>query len=85
MMTIAFAFIVQHTAIEWRQVTGGEADEHSPASARRSTGERSIGVIATPAGRPVAVFLSSPGLQFLGAWRCWRCANSEVAAVPPWL
>src|SRR6185295_8042703 len=24
MMTIAFAFIVQHTAIEWREVTGGQ-------------------------------------------------------------
>jgi branched-chain amino acid transport system ATP-binding protein/branched-chain amino acid transport system permease protein len=50
MMTIAFAFIVQHTAIEWRDVTGGQnglMNIPQPALAAVLAGERSLAVIAT--------------------------------------
>jgi ABC-type branched-subunit amino acid transport system ATPase component/ABC-type branched-subunit amino acid transport system permease subunit len=50
MMTIAFAFIVQHTAIEWREVTGGQnglMNVPQPALGGGLVGERSLAVIAT--------------------------------------
>ncbi|HXE67875.1 MAG TPA: branched-chain amino acid ABC transporter ATP-binding protein/permease [Hyphomicrobiaceae bacterium] len=50
MMTIAFAFIVQHTAIEWREVTGGQnglMNLPQPALGGGLVGERSLAVIAT--------------------------------------
>src|SRR5262245_15700237 len=50
MMTIAFAFIVQHTAIEWRDVTGGQnglMNIPQPALTPALAGERSLGVIAS--------------------------------------
>ena len=50
MMTIAFAFIVQHTAIEWREVTGGQnglMNIPQPALGGGLVGERSVAVIAT--------------------------------------
>src|SRR5262245_24953528 len=50
MMTIAFAFIVQHTAIEWRDLTGGPHGlMHIPQPALPAwlAGERSLTVIAT--------------------------------------
>ncbi len=82
MMTIAFAFIVQHTAIEWRQVTGGQnglMNIPQPALAAWLTGERSIGVIAT--------LLAGLSLYFYHrlAFSSWGMAmlavrDSEVAA-----
>ncbi|MBX9589206.1 MAG: ATP-binding cassette domain-containing protein [Hyphomonadaceae bacterium] len=50
MMTIAFAFIVQHISIEWREVTGGQnglMNIPQPALGGSFVGERSIAVIAT--------------------------------------
>ena len=50
MMTIAFAFIVQHTAIEWREVTGGQnglMNIPQPALGGSLAGERGLAVIAT--------------------------------------
>ena len=50
MMTIAFAFIIQHIAIEWREVTGGQnglMNIPQPDLGAGLTGERGIAAIAT--------------------------------------
>src|SRR5262249_58123539 len=50
MMTIAFAFIVHNTSIEWREVTGGQnglMNIPQPALSATLAGERSLAVIAT--------------------------------------
>src|SRR5215468_2447238 len=82
MMTIAFAFIVQHTAIEWRQLTGGQnglMNIPQPVLAAWLNGERSIAVIATLlAGLSLYVFhrlaSSSWGMAMLAV------RDSEIAA-----
>jgi branched-chain amino acid transport system ATP-binding protein/branched-chain amino acid transport system permease protein len=82
MMTIAFAFIVQHTAIEWRQLTGGQnglMNIPQPVLAHWLGGERSIAVIATLlAGLSLYVFhrlsSSSWGMAMLAV------RDSEIAA-----
>jgi branched-chain amino acid transport system ATP-binding protein len=50
MMTIAFAFIVQHLSIEWREVTGGQnglMNIPQPNLGGRFSGESGLAVIAT--------------------------------------
>ena len=82
MMTIAFAFIVQHTAIEWREVTGGQnglMNVPQPALGGGLVGERSLAVIAT--------LLAALSLYFFhrlarSAWGMAMIAvrDSEIAA-----
>jgi branched-chain amino acid transport system ATP-binding protein/branched-chain amino acid transport system permease protein len=82
MMTIAFAFIVQHTAIEWRDLTGGQnglMNIPQPALTAWLAGERSLAVIAT--------LLAALALAFYhrlarSAWGMAMIAvrDSEVAA-----
>jgi branched-chain amino acid transport system ATP-binding protein len=82
MMTIAFAFIVQHTAIEWRDVTGGQnglMNIPQPALTASLAGERSLAVIAT--------LLAAVALAFYyrlarSAWGMAMMAvrDSEIAA-----
>ena len=82
MMTIAFAFIVQHTAIEWRDVTGGQnglMNLPQPVLASWLDGERSIGVSASLlAGLSLYFFhrlaLSSWGMAMVAV------RDSEIAA-----
>ena len=82
MMTIAFAFIVQHTAIEWRDVTGGHnglMNLPQPVLASWLDGERSIGVSASLlAGLSLYFFhrlaLSSWGMAMVAV------RDSEIAA-----
>lgn len=60
MMTIAFAFIVEHVTIEWRQVTGGQnglLGIPQPDFGAGLTGEKAIGLIAVLiAGLSLALF-----------------------------
>jgi branched-chain amino acid transport system ATP-binding protein len=82
MMTIAFAFIVQHTVIEWREVTGGQnglMNVPQPALGGGLVGERSLAVIAT--------LLAALSLYFFhrlagSAWGMAMIAvrDSEIAA-----
>jgi branched-chain amino acid transport system ATP-binding protein len=82
MMTIAFAFIVHHTTVEWREVTGGQnglMNIPQPALTASLTGERALAVIATLlAGLSLYFFhrlaLSSWGKAMLAV------RNSEIAA-----
>src|SRR5262245_40141821 len=81
MMTIAFAFIVQHTAIEWRQLTGGQNGLMNIAQpvAFGLAGERSLGAIASVlAGLSLYFFhrlaLSSWGMAMVAV------RDSEIAA-----
>jgi ABC-type branched-subunit amino acid transport system ATPase component/ABC-type branched-subunit amino acid transport system permease subunit len=82
MMTIAFAFIVQHTAIEWREVTGGQnglMNIPQPALNDWLAGERSIGVIATLlAGLSLYFFHRLSLSSWGGAMLAVR--DSEIAA-----
>ena len=82
MMTIAFAFIVQHTAIEWRELTGGQnglMNVPQPALGGGLVGERGLAVIAT--------LLAALSLYFFArlARSAWGMAmiavrDSEIAA-----
>ena len=82
MMTIAFAFIVQHTAIEWREITGGQnglMNIPQPTLGAKLAGERGIAVIAT--------LLAGLSLYFFHrfAYSTWGMAmvavrDSEIAA-----
>ena len=69
MMTIAFAFIVHHITIEWREVTGGQnglMNIPQPALGAMLAGERGITVIATLLAGLVALFLPPPDLELVG-------------------
>src|SRR5262245_47986327 len=81
MMTTAVAFIVQHTAIEWRQLTGGQNGLMNIAQpvACGLAGERSLGAIASVlAGLSLYFFhrlaLSSWGMAMVAV------RDSEIAA-----
>ena len=82
MMTIAFSFVVEHGAIEWRQVTGGQnglAGLPQPAIGAWLAGERALAAIAVGlAGASLILF------QILarGSWGKSMIAvrDSETAA-----
>ena len=84
MITIAFGFIVEHGAVEWRELTGGQNGlmgiVHADALGRALEGERGVGHRRDRARRPLALRSST-------AWRAgpWGTAmravrDSETAA-----
>jgi branched-chain amino acid transport system ATP-binding protein len=82
MMTIAFAFIVQHTAIEWRDVTGGQnglMNIPQPALSAALAGERSLAVIASLFAALALLFYHRLALS---AWGMAMLAvrDAEIAA-----
>ena len=69
MVTIAFAFIIQHGATEWRDLTGGAnglMNLKPPALFGRTFAEREMAVLAVTARRMLPAFLLSIGKQCLG-------------------
>ncbi|MEW6643968.1 MAG: branched-chain amino acid ABC transporter ATP-binding protein/permease [Pseudomonadota bacterium] len=82
MVTIAFAFIVQHGIIEWKDLTGGQnglMGLPSPSLGGVMLGERGIALLAVVlAGAALAVFARIAG----GSWGKAMVAvrDSEVAA-----
>ena len=82
MMTIAFAFIVEHGTIEWRELTGGQnglMGIAQPSLGGRFDGERGLAVLAacSPASRSTCS-IASPA----GPWGKAMLAvrDSEIAA-----
>ena len=70
MVTIAFGFIVEHTAVEWRELTGGQngiMGIAQPAAFGLELGERGVA-------------LSCIALAALATWCFWRLAASRWGA-----
>ena len=77
MVTIAFAFIVQHGTIEWRGLTGGAnglMGLQAPVLGSLAFGEREIARFGQPAGGTLAHSLSAHRRAAAGARAWWRCA-----------
>ena len=89
MMTIAFAFIVEHGTIEWRELTGGQnglmgivQPSFGPGLGRALEGERGLSVISVAARGPFALPLPPPGARVPGARPCSRCATARQPRAP---
>ena len=75
MVTIAFGFIVEHVAVEWRGVTGGQnglMGIPQPSAFGVPFGERGVALCLDPAGRAGDVRLLAPVPRAAGARACAR-------------
>ena len=83
MVTIAFGFVVENGAVEWRGLTGGQNGIMGVPTAQlfgASFGERGVALLVHRAVRARAVRLRAARARRRGARRCARC---KIPRSPP--